>query len=195
MPASPSRGGVLESGGVPSILRVTADAAPQRPDMGGVAPSPLLARMQAFLPQLAAANEALVGGEGGSEGCVEIIAPGEAENGGDVMEVEGAVGEREDGEGEREDDGGEDDEGDQDDGEGEGGFSVRVEGGENSEEDCGVEGKEGEGTLEGSNRAVHMDLYVDNTFGELVSSDKDLGAKPSLIEEVPSSGRGSVGEK
>lgn len=190
MPVSPSRGGVLESGGVPSILRVTADAAPQRPDMGGVAPSPLLARMQAFLPQLAAANEALAGGAGCAEGCVEIIAPGEAEDGREMMEVEGPVGEGEDDVGEAGDD-----EAEEDEGEGDAGFSVRVEGCEESDEECGVDGEEGEGTREESNRAVHMDLYVDNTFGELVASEKDLGSKPSLIEEVPSGGPGSVGEK
>lgn len=203
--------------GAPAVLRVAP-----RPATAAVAPSPLLARMQEFLPQLAAANAQLGEGDGSTgDGCVEIVAAGGGAGSmggaGSSGGADGAGGSATEGgrnDGSEEGDGSQagEEEGDRQ------GHGMTFAAGVGSDYDSGSGSGSGSGSSSGSGagpgpapvfssggknnhagdstpapgasamasaagRAVHMDLYVDNTFGELVAREED--AAPLVANAEP----------
>lgn len=152
-------------------LLVADGARRERP--GAVAPSPLLARMQRFLPELAAANERLGGaGAGVVDSCVEIVERGEGRLG---EESEHGISD----EGSEVDDAA--------------GLPVAFE----EEEGSQARGMDAKGVGETSERRntvgqskVQMDIYIDGSLGELVKTEEESVAPRKLIEELPGSGAG-----
>jgi hypothetical protein len=145
---------------------------------GPVEPSALLARLECFLPQMAAANAALPAASIGQ--CVDIVHKGTAA---DIDDNDDANANSSSGM--------------------EFISGTAVAGGADNDED-GVEGGKLDGEDVGENgdvrvcaarstagrppdvKSVHMDLYIDNALGELVPNEEDAAPRRPIIEELDS---------
>jgi hypothetical protein len=158
---------------LPASLRSMLTVTPRPSALGAwvtdaVAPSALVSRLEAFLPQLAAANAALPDAPGAP--CVEIKHKG----------ADGAESEEESEEESENSDAGFAGVADHDD-------PIAHEGDEEAEEeDEGCETK----PVRAPGKAVHMDLYVDAALGELVPRDEDAAPTKPLIEVLRASKEG-----
>jgi hypothetical protein len=145
---------------------------------GPVEPSTLLARLELFLPQMAAANAALPAASIGQ--CVDIVHKGTAADIDDTDDANAnSSSSLEVGTGTAGADGVLNDE----DG---------VEDGKADGEDVGESGDvHVDAAMSTAGRSpdvksVHMDLYIDNALGELVPNEEDAGPRRPIIEELNS---------